>query len=157
MLEPRPVPGIKRLCNAARHVIMAALLSASVATSAQADWKQNCEKDIQRAMANLTVVWQHLNARQQIIGEGPQYVFDLNASQRCAPIWKDRIKSFQEDGTFVWWSRSAVRICEAGHRMSVENLLVATDVDVIGFWRRRQWRYKHCITAGQRIVMGMEN
>lgn len=157
MLKHRVVQKIRGKTVCAVFLSIAALFAAVAATPARADWKKDCNKDIERAMANLTVVWQHLNARQQIIGEGPHYIYELEDSKRCAAIWKERIKSFQEDGTFVWWSRSAVNICEAGHRMSVQNLLVATDTEVIGFWRRRQWRYQHCITAGQRIVIGMEN
>ena len=106
-------------------------------------------------MANLTVVWKNLNARRQIIRGGQQYIYPLKDSRRCAPIWNARIKSFQEDGTFVWWSRSAVNICEAGFRMSTQILSRATDSEAVAFWQRRQWRYLHCVAAGRRIIMGI--
>ena len=146
---------IRGLLRAAALFIVAGLLTALSAAADQADWKRNCEQDILRALANLTVVWKKLNDKHQFILEGRQYIYDLEDSRRCVPVWKDRIKSFQAEGTFVWWSRSAVNICEAGHRMSTQNVSVATDTEVIAFWRRRQWRYFHCIAAGQRMVMGM--
>ena len=138
-------------------ILFAAVLTASGSTSVQADWKRNCAEDIDRAMAILTVVWKNLNAKRQIIVEGEQYSLPLKDTMRCAPIWKERIKSFQENGTFVWWSRSAVKICEAGHRMSTQNASLVAEVEAIAFWKRRQWRYHHCIAAGRRIVIGMED
>ena len=149
----RPIKGFVR--TAAFNAIFAVLVFVT-SHSATAGWEQNCSRDIQRAMANLTVVWKHLNAKRQIIDGSPQYIFRLKDSERCAPIWKMRIKSYQEDGSFVWWSRSAVFICEAGQRMSTERVAKAKDSEVIAFWRRRLWRYGHCITAGRRIMMGMD-
>lgn len=146
---------IRGLLEAAAFIVISAVLVASAPTSVQANWKRDCAKGIHRAKANLTVVWKNLNAKRQIIGRGQQYIYTLKDSRRCAPIWNAHIKSFREDGTFVWWSRSAVNICEAGHRMSTQNASRATGIEVIAFWRRRQWRYQHCIAAGRRIIMGM--
>ncbi|MEM9360873.1 MAG: hypothetical protein AAGB04_32280 [Pseudomonadota bacterium] len=157
MMDQRhPMQCLKRLSRFVTALVFAILLGALVSRPALADWKQDCANDIQRAMTNLTVVWKNLNARRQIIHEGPQYVYSLDESERCAPIWKEHIKSFREAGTFVWWSRSAVLICEAGHRMSIEALASAIDIEVIGFWKRRKWRYSQCITAGRRIVLGLD-
>ncbi|MEM8973586.1 MAG: hypothetical protein AAGD43_16125 [Pseudomonadota bacterium] len=156
MDQRRPMRKLKRLSQAAGAFVLAALLGVLASSPALADWKQDCANDIQRAMTNLTVVWKNLNARRQIIREGPQYVYSLDESERCAQIWKEHIQSFREAGTFVWWSRSAVLICEAGHRMSVEALANAIDIEVIGFWKRRKWRYSQCMTAGRRIVIGLD-
>ena len=147
--------GVGGMLRAAALITCAAVLAALPPSPAVADWKRYCAKDIERAMANLTVVWKNLNAKRRIIREGRQYTYSLRDSQRCASIWKAHIKAFQDNGTFVWWSRSAVHICEAGHRMSTHNLSVVTDIEAIGFWRRRQWRYQHCIAAGQRIAIGL--
>ena len=128
---------------------IAALMLGFVSTTARADWKQDCTRDIQRAMANLTIAWKHLNARRQFIADGPQYIHSLKDSKRCAPIWHAQIQSFKQEGTFVWWAQSAVIICEAGFRASRYHIDRARDPEVKGFWQRRQWRYQHCITAGQ--------
>lgn len=156
MVQRRPMRKLKRLSQTAAAFVLAALLGVLASSPALADWKQDCANDIQRAMTNLTVVWKNLNARHQIIREGPQYVYSLDESERCAPIWKEHIQSFREAGTFVWWSRSAVLICEAGHRMSIEALANAIDIEVIAFWKRRKWRYSQCMTAGRRIVIGLD-
>ncbi len=147
---------IKRIPFIRVQTALVVVLAMLVSSPAKADWKQECAKDIDRAMTNLTIVWKHLNAKRQMIDAGPQYMLQLKDSERCTPIWRDRLRSFQEDGSFVWWSRSAVLICEAGQRMSARNVARAKDAEVLAFWRRRLWRYGHCIVAGQRILMGME-
>ena len=131
------------------------LFTAGPREAAHASWQIDCAKDIRQAMVNLTVAWKHLNSKRRLIGDGRQYVFSLQDSGRCLAIWKARIEASRRDGTFVWWSRSAVRICEAGERMSTDNLARVRDRQSIAFWRRRLWRYQHCVDAGQRIVLGM--